>query len=441
MKFSKLIKHPLISGTLLLTAAGIISRIIGFFYRIFLSRTIGAEGLGLYQLVFPLLGVCFSLSSAGIQTSVSRFVAEAVGSCPDSKSGEKTARRYLWAGLVLSCTISILCGCFLYRNANWISLRLLGDARCAKLITVMTFSLLPACIHSCINGYYYGKKKALVPSVSQLLEQLARVFGVYLIYLVVTEQGRPLTSVHAIWGMVLGEVCGLIFTVTAIGFAPHGNTTSLRHREALKRVFIMAVPLTANHTFVHLCGSFENLLIPRQLQQYGYSADQALGIFGVLSGMAISIIFFPSVLTNSFSVLLLPTISEAYARKNEALITSTIRRAIFYGLLLGFAFTAIFLLTGDFIGNHIFQNALAGDYIRRLSWMCPLMYVYGLLSSILHGLGHPKSILFINLLSSLIRIGMIWLLVPVYGIGACLWGMLISQLFAALAAIILLVRR
>ncbi len=437
MKISQLLKHPLISGTLLLTAAGIISRVIGFFYRIFLSRTIGAEGLGLYQLVFPLLGVCFSLSSAGIQTAVSRFVAEAVGSCPDAPSGEKTARRYLQAGIFLSCLISLFCGFFLWENAGWLSLRLLGDVRCEALIRIMTLSLLPAGIHSCINGYYYGRKKALVPSVSQLAEQLARVFGVYLIYLIVSEQNCPLNSVHAIWGMVIGECAGLVVSVTAAGFSRPGKS-ALRRREALRRVFFMALPLTANHTLVHICGSFENLLIPRRLQLYGYSAAQSLEIFGVLSGMALSIIFFPGVLTNSFSVLLLPAISEAAARKNEKLIAAAIRRAVFYGLLLGFAFTALFLLTGGFIGNRIFGNALAGNYIRRLSWLCPMMYVYGLLSSILHGLGSPKSVLFINLLASLIRIGAVWFLVPVFGIGACLWGMLLSQLFSAAAAIVLL---
>ena len=73
------VKRTLFTGTLLLTAAGILSRFIGFFYKIFLSRTIGAEGLGIYQLIFPVMALCFSLTSAGIQTSVSRFVSSEIG--------------------------------------------------------------------------------------------------------------------------------------------------------------------------------------------------------------------------------------------------------------------------------------------------------------------------------------------------------------------------
>lgn len=439
MTFSKFLKNPLISGTLIMTAAGVISRIIGFFYRIFLSRTIGAEALGLYQLVFPLLGLCFSVSSAGIQTSISRFVAEAVGGCMGKADGEKKARRYLYAGLLISCTLSVVCGLFLYRYADWIALHLLGDERCGQLLVILTLSLIPSSVHSCINGYYYGRKKALVPSLSQLVEQVSRVLGVYLMYQVVLEQGKTLTAVHAVWGIVISEIFGLLFSMTALGFSPAKTNTSLRRREAVKAVGIMALPLTANQALIHLCSSLENLLIPRQLQQFGYQPNHALEIYGVLSGMAISIIFFPSVLTNSLSVLLLPAVSEAKARKNDAVIIATIRKAIFYGLLLGFAFTAFFFLTGDFIGNFVFRNALAGSFIRRLSFLCPLMYVYALLSSILHGLGLPKNVLFINLLSSLIRIGSIWFLVPLYGIGACLWGMLLSQLFSAVAAILLIV--
>ena len=74
-------KHMLIRGTLILTITGLVTRIIGFFYRIFLSHTIGAEGMGIYQLIFPIHSICFSLTVAGIQTAISRFLAAKVSTC------------------------------------------------------------------------------------------------------------------------------------------------------------------------------------------------------------------------------------------------------------------------------------------------------------------------------------------------------------------------
>ena len=188
MRLSKLFKNPLITGTLFMSAAGVISRLIGFFYRIFLSRTIGAERLGIYQLIAPVFSICFALTASSIQTAISKFVGDSIGSCNTGECGERRARAYLIIGLVLSCVLSLITGFVVYHYADFIAERFLGEARCAPLLVLLTYSLLPACIHSCINGYYYGKKRALVPSICQLMEQVVRVCGVYIIYLVTQEK-------------------------------------------------------------------------------------------------------------------------------------------------------------------------------------------------------------------------------------------------------------
>ena len=443
MTLSSIKKNPLITGTLLMTAAGVLSRIIGFFYRIFLSRTIGAEALGIYQLIGPVFSLCFALTASSIQTSISKFVGDAIGGCKDSLCGKKKARAYLILGLVLSCGLSILTGVFMYLNADWIAVRFLGEARCAPLLVLLTYSLLPCCIHACINGYYYGRKNAFVPSLCQLIEQIARVGSVWIIFQITTEKGIPLTAFHAVCGLVIGECFGLLVSMSALlreKRLPRGSYTSdsICNSTMTHAFLAMVIPLTINRLSVAFSTSLENLLIPQKLQLYGYTQTDALSIYGILSGMTLSIILFPCVLTNSLSVLLLPAISEARGRSNENQIRRTTQKAIRLGLLLGFAFTILFLLTGDMIGNKLFHNALAGHFICRLAWLCPLMYITSLLNSILHGLGRPKQVLFVNLLSCLIRIGMIWFLVPAYGIGAYLWGLLLSQVFASVACMWLL---
>ena len=443
MTLSSIKKNPLITGTLLMTAAGVLSRIIGFFYRIFLSRTIGAEALGIYQLIGPVFSLCFALTASSIQTSISKFVGDAIGGCKDSLCGEKKARAYLILGLVLSCGLSILTRIFMYFDADWIAVRFLGEARCAPLLVLLTYSLLPCCIHACINGYYYGRKNAFVPSLCQLIEQIARVGSVWIIFQITTEKGIPLTAFHAVCGLVIGECFGLLVSMSALlreKRLPRGSYTSdsICNSTMTHAFLAMVIPLTINRLSVAFSTSLENLLIPQKLQLYGYTQTDALSIYGILSGMTLSIILFPCVLTNSLSVLLLPAISEARGRSNENQIRRTTQKAIRLGLLLGFAFTILFLLTGDMIGNKLFHNALAGHFICRLAWLCPLMYITSLLNSILHGLGRPKQVLFVNLLACLIRIGMIWFLVPAYGIGAYLWGLLLSQVFASVACMWLL---
>ena len=216
MNISRFLKNPLITGTLLMTASGIASRIIGFFYRIFLAQTIGAEALGIYQLIAPVFAMCFALTASSIQTSISKFVGDACGKNAGTSQGEITARGYLLLGLVISCTASVIVGIFLYTQADWIALHFLGELRCAPLLSLLSFSMLPCCIHACINGYYYGKKRAGIPSFCQLVEQLARVGSVWLIYQYTLEKGMELTAFHAVAGLVAGECSGLITSLIAM---------------------------------------------------------------------------------------------------------------------------------------------------------------------------------------------------------------------------------
>ena len=254
-----------------MTAAGVLSRIIGFFYRIFLSRTIGAEALGIYQLIGPVFSLCFALTASSIQTSISKFVGDAIGGCKDSLCGEKKARAYLILGLVLSCGLSILTGIFMYFNADWIAVRFLGEARCAPLLLLLTYSLLPCCIHACINGYYYGRKNAFVPSLCQLIEQIARVGSVWIIFQITTEKDIPLTAFHAVCGLVIGEAAGLLVSMSALlreKRLPRGSYTSdsICNSTMTHAFLAMVIPLTINRLSVAFSTSLENLLIPQKLQ-------------------------------------------------------------------------------------------------------------------------------------------------------------------------------
>lgn len=420
-----------LTGTLTLTTAGVLSRIIGFFYKIFLSRTIGAEGLGIYQLIFPVMAVCFSLTSAGIQTSISRFVSG------ESAAGDLSAARlYLAVGLFLSVLSSALLGLVLWNYADTIALHFLGEARCAPMLRILSFSYIPCSIHSCINGYYYGLKKALIPSLSQLVEQSVRVLGVWLIYHITLSEGREISIASAVWGIVFGEFSGMLVSLSALGFARcKGNVLA-----CARSLIGMSVPLTASRLILTFSSSVENLLIPGRLCLFGYTTSEALSIYGILTGMALAIILFPTVLTNSISVLLLPTIAEAQAQNNRILIRKAIEKTVEYCLLLGLLCTIGLLFSGRFIGNYIFQNALAGTFITTLCWICPFLYLGSTLNSIFHGLGKPTVTLFLNLSACGIRILFIYFLVPFLGIRGYLIGLLVSQCVTCVTALLLLYR-
>ena len=442
MKF-KLFRSSLIKGTLILTLAGTLSRFIGFFYKIFLSRTIGAEALGIYQLIFPLFAFCLALSCGGLQTAISRYAA--------SSKTDRIARSYLTIGTTLSLVLSFCCAVFLFRYADFLSLHLLGEARCEPLLRIMAVAIPFACIHACISGYYYGRKKAGIPSASQLVEQLIRVLGVWLVCSILTEQQQEFTAAIAVWGLVFGEIASALFSLTALSakkntvfrksaFQKTTNTAFYDLKARTSNLCSMAIPLTINRVSLSLAQSLENILIPLSLRSFGYSSEDALSVYGILTGMVFSTIMFPAVLSNSLSAMLLPEIAKAQAEKKEQQIAHLIRKTIESSLVLGFLCTLLFLLGGSYIGVFLFGNHLAGVYIRTLSWISPFLFLSGTLCSILHGFGKPKTVLALNIIGSCIRIFCIFYFVPTIGIRGYLWGMLASQIFTSLTAWIYLSR-
>ena len=165
--------NPLITGTIILTLTGFASRFIGFFYRIFLSRMFGPEGMGIYQLISPVLALSFSLTVAGMQTAISKYVANETMS-----RDYRSSSLHLFTGLGISMSLSLLCTLGIYCYAEEIAVYFLLEKRTAPLLRIIALSIPMATVHSCINGYFYGIRQTTVPSLCQLSEQLVRVGSV-----------------------------------------------------------------------------------------------------------------------------------------------------------------------------------------------------------------------------------------------------------------------
>ena len=196
MKKNKL--HPLITGTLILTLTGLASRLIGFFYRIYLARLFGEEGMGIYQLIGPVLSLSFSLTAAGYQTAISKLVAE------NTAKQKQHSFRPMLAGLSISLPLSLLCNLAIYHFSDYIAVTFLLEARTAPMLRVLSFSIPVVAVHACINGYFYGTKKTGVPAISQLFEQCVRVGCVFCLSTYALSKGVSLTINVAVLGLVIG---------------------------------------------------------------------------------------------------------------------------------------------------------------------------------------------------------------------------------------------
>ena len=422
--------HPLITGTLLLTTAGLLARILGFFYRIFLSRTIGAEGLGIYQMIFPVYGIFFSLCAGSIQTAISRFIA----ADPDH------AKRTLLSGFSISFTLSLAAALMIRHFSEPLAEHILLEPRCAPLLSVMAFAIPCTSIHACICGYYYGKEKVSVPAASQLLEQMIRIFTVFQLVSVCIEKQIPVTVSLAVFGLVAGEAGSALFVLIFFLLFHEFHENTGRSYSVGPALLALAAPLMANRLVLNLLQSTETIMIPERLTVYGLTRSQAVRTYGTLTGMAMPFVLFPSALVNSLAVVLLPVTARHQSAGNDSGIADGISMAFRYSLYLGIFCVGVFTVFGEALGLQIFKSQDAGSFIQILAWLCPFLYLATSSGSILNGLGKTKLTFFHHLISLLVRIAFVWFGIPEFGIRACLWGMLASEIFLALLHVLALRR-
>ena len=427
-------KRTILVGTFILTATGLLTRFMGFFFRMFLSHTFGEEQVGLYQLIFPIYSLCFSLTTAGIETAISRCTARKI-----SLGKKSEALLILYFGLEISLALSFLALFVLQTHASDFSIYILGDVRCEPLLVAISYALPFASIHSCICGYYFGLKQTKIPAISQLIEQIARVGSVYLIYRLAMNHGGQISILFAVLGIVIGECFSAFFCVRC--FAMHDKQTRISFRLAnilslSKELLSLSIPLTSSRILMNILQSVESISIPLRLQQYGYTTSEALSNYGVLTGMVLPCVLFPSAITNSIYTMLLPAVAEIQATKDFSKLRNLIQKVFLSCFSLGMACCLGFLFLGSFVGKVLFHSELAGNYIRTLAWICPFLYLNSTLTSITNGLGKANVSFIINTIGLSIRIVGVLVFIPIIGMNGYLWGMLLSQIVTCALSIL-----
>lgn len=415
----------LIKGTFILTFTSIITRLIGFIYKIYLSNILEPEILGIYQLVFPVFTICYTIFGAGIQTSVSQMIAE-------KKENKEYHLNVYIKSTLLSIVLALLCSFFLFLFSDDIAVFLLGEIRCSSLLKMLSFSFIPCAIASCINGIYYGLQKTSVPAVTGVIEQIAKVSFVYIMVFLLNPADMETIAIYAVAGIAVGEAVSMVYSIIMIlrlfkkNAAGHNKNNFI----VLKPLLKLSVPLSSNKLIVALLHSIETILIPIMLKKHGMNDTDALSVYAILTGMALPFIMFPGAITSSMAVLLIPAISEI--QSNPAKLKKASSLCIWATLILGSLSTVFFLMIGGEIGTILFNNAEVGIYIEVLSFLCPFIFVSTTLTSIINGLGKTHITFFITIISLVIRIFLTIKLVPAKGISGYVISLLISQIFVTL---------
>ena len=222
-KLKNRLKSNIIKGTLILSCASILSRIIGFIYRIYLADILGEQLLGTYQLIFPIYVLCFTIYGAGMQSAISQVVATLMGknnthSKDDGLNGSvsknRTPRTILLAGTILSFILALFLSIFINFNSKWIACNILMVPDCDIYLKLLTY-LFPFCsISACICGYQYGLENAKPPAIAGIIEQITRILFVFIVQGFFSD--KEICCQIAVYGLTVGEFFGFLYNMSTI---------------------------------------------------------------------------------------------------------------------------------------------------------------------------------------------------------------------------------
>lgn len=432
-------KTIFIKNAIILTASSLILRFIGIIFKVWLAKKIGSEGIGLYQLVFSVYVLASTFAISGISTAVTRLVAEelALGS---KKSSIKILRR----AIQLSLIIAFLSVFLLYFGAEFIASNFLGDMRSLPALKILPISLPFIGITSCLRGYFIARRKATPNALSQIFEQAIRIIIIAVLINKFINKGLATCCFAVILGDALAEILScLMLWLTYLGDKKHLNSLSGRTKTPfgiIKQILHISVPITSGRYLNTLLRTAENILVPKNLAKFKFSGDKALSQFGMIKGMALPILFFPSAILNSVSTLLIPEISEATARNQKGIVKSATANILKITLLIGVFCGAVFFVCGKEIGFLIYKDADVGFLLKALSPIVPLMYLDSISDGILKGLDQQVFSFRTSISDSVSRIILILIMLPKMGLNGFILIMYFSNLLTCLLNVSRLVK-
>ena len=397
----------------LLTACGLVLRVLGMGFRVVLSSYLGGEGMGLYQLILAVYMVFVSLATAGINVASARLAAQSLAR---GRGMAATLRGLCGTALLFGCCAMLLQMLLAEPAARY----LLHDTRAILALQILAPSLP-----------FMAARRVHPNVIAQLIEQIIRMAIAIAALRVLAQWGAGYGCAAVVLGSTVSEgiSCALMFA-----FAAKTPEFARRADEPLqpytqKELYAIVLPVEGSRLLASGLQAVESSLIPYTLALYTGSRADAMAQYGSLKGMALPLLFFPFSVLSALSGLLMPEITRAHTKGD----TDATRRLVFTMLKVTGAFSLAagtgFVLFGAPLAGFIYRDVEVGEYVRILGFVAPFMYLESMVDGVLKGLGEQLATFYYSLADSIFRIAAIWLLLPRYGMAAFLGIMITSNLF------------
>lgn len=408
-------KNNFVKSTIILMLGGFISKILGMFIKIILTRIISVKGMGLYSLILPTFNLFITLCSLGLPVAISKLVSEK----------KRRSKKIVLSIVPIALLFNLLLIVTLFLIAPFLSNHLLHNKSTYYPLISIGFTLPFICISSILKGYFFGKEQMIPVTLSNILEQIMRLL---LVFFVISKL-MNYSLIYAISGVVLINVLSEgISIILLLVFLPKKKKVSFQDffydKSIFKDLLDISIPTTGSRLIGSISYFLEPIILTFALTKSGYSKDFITIEYGIINGYVYALLLLPSFFTLAISSALLPVVSNSYSKHDYKYTKYKIRQAIIFSLLIGVPCTLLFMFIPDILLKLIYNTNKGIIYIKMIAPIFVLYYIQSPLTSAMQGMNKAKDAMMGTLYGAVIRTILLFVLSMCH-IG--MWGLLIAS--------------
>lgn len=409
MKKSKFVK-----STIILIVGGFITKILGMLIKIVMTRLIGTEGIGLYMMISPTFMLLITIAQLGFPIAISKLVAEDKGN----------NKNIVFSIIPISIIINIVIIISLLFFSNFLSTFLLKDPN-LKIPLLCVGLVLPfISISSILRSYFFGKQKMIPHVVSNITEDIIRLFILILGIPVFLKSGIYSAISFIVLSNIFSEITSIIVLFVFLPKNFNIKKEDIKpNKTNIKNVLSISLPSTGSRLLGNISYFFEPIIITNILLNLGYTNNYIVTEYGIINGYVMPLLMLPSFFTAAISQALLPVVSNAYSKKDMTYTKNKIKQGIFFSLLIGIPSTILFLIIPEFLLKTIYNTTEGIQYIKFLAPLFILHYIQSPLTSTLQAMGKAKCAMLGTLIGIIIKNLSLFIFLN-FKIG--MWGLIIS---------------
>ncbi len=402
-------------NTALLTAASLLMRVIGMSFGVYIAGKVGAQGIGLFELIMSVYTLGVSFAASGVKLSSTRLVVDAMSR--RIYTPKSVMRLCMGYGMILG----LLSACAMYYFAPAIASKLLNHPEVAISLKILAFSLPFISLSNSLSGYFTAVRKSAHFAGVQVIEQFMRIGLTLWLLSIILPMGGKYAPIALVSGSCIAEALSLFLSYTLYRLDKSGRATTTPFA-LIGGLLKIALPDAAGSWIRSFLHTAKQLLIPRGLGKSGLNSDLALASYGVINGMVLPVITFPSALLTALSGLLIPELAECRGLGQTNRIRYMTERVINITITFSAIAAVLIFLLADEIGNWLYPNTNAIFYMRLLAPVIPIMYTDMTIDGILKGLGLQVASMRYNIVDATMSLLLVWFLVPRLAI----WGYIVT---------------